>query len=151
MTWLAHVISRVALRTHPFTCATSRFSAAPTHLTTAALPRIELFRALQELLSAYPTPPTLKHVLLDHLHNLLRQTLPFDPQAAKLLAARFLTPDLDTERVVDALSKATEELFRAALHADSRSRHGLEGAFAEFTLEWCEKPLDDNLVRLCSL
>ncbi|KAI9067095.1 hypothetical protein FKP32DRAFT_1564309 [Trametes sanguinea] len=110
-----------------------------------ALPKIELFRALHELISGYPSPPSLKEAILDHLHALLRETLPSDPAAIKLSATRRLTPDLSGEALVDALKSANDVLSEAVRTSDGEARRGVAVVYAEFVEEWCGKDVDDSL------
>ncbi|KAL7281262.1 hypothetical protein ACG7TL_004570 [Trametes sanguinea] len=110
-----------------------------------ALPKIELFRALHELISGYPSPPSLKEAILDHLHALLRETLPSDPAAIKLAATRRLTPDLSGEPLVDALKSANDVLSDAVRTSEGEARRGVAAVYAEFVEEWCGQGVDDSL------
>ncbi|CDO69297.1 hypothetical protein BN946_scf184976.g16 [Trametes cinnabarina] len=110
-----------------------------------ALPKIELFRELHELISGYPSPPSLKEAILDHLHALLRETLPSLPAAVKLSATRRLTPDLSGEALVDALKSANDVLSAAVRTSDGDARESVAAVYAEFVEEWCGKDVDDTL------
>ncbi|KAI0093162.1 U3 small nucleolar RNA-associated protein 6-domain-containing protein [Irpex rosettiformis] len=113
-----------------------------------ALPKPELFVALHELFSTYPTTPELRASLLDHLHSLLQQTLPTDPLAAKLSATRHLLPGLSGVPLVDALRTANEQLSSAVRDAWSHSHDSdaISSAYASFVEEWVQKPeLDTSL------
>ncbi|KAI0675026.1 U3 small nucleolar RNA-associated protein 6-domain-containing protein [Trametes maxima] len=111
-----------------------------------ALPKIELFQSLHELLSAYPSPPSLRDSLLDHLHALLRDTLPSSPAAIKLAATRRLTPELTGEPLVDTLKEANNVLSDAVRTSSGEAREGVATVYAEFAEEWCAKgDVDDSL------
>ncbi|KAI0645423.1 U3 small nucleolar RNA-associated protein 6-domain-containing protein [Trametes meyenii] len=111
-----------------------------------ALPKIELFKSLHELLSAYPCPPSLRDSLLDHLHALLRDTLPSSPAAIKLAATRRLTAELSGEPLVDALKDANNVLSDAVRTSSGEAREGVANVYTEFAEEWCAKDdVDDSL------
>ncbi|KAI8975808.1 U3 small nucleolar RNA-associated protein 6-domain-containing protein [Trametes punicea] len=110
-----------------------------------AIPKIELFNSLHELISGYPSPPCLREAILDHLHALLRETLPSLPAAIKLAATRRLTPDLSGEALVDALKNANDVLTVAVRTSSDEARDGVAGMYAGFVEEWCEKALDETL------
>ncbi|KAI0655912.1 U3 small nucleolar RNA-associated protein 6-domain-containing protein [Cubamyces menziesii] len=111
-----------------------------------ALPKIELFHSLHEMISAYPSPPSLREPLLDHLHAHLLETLPSLPAAIKLHATRYLTPDLSGEALVDALRTANDVLSEAVRTSPAETREGVASVYAEFIEEWCgKKDVDDNL------
>ena len=115
-----------------------------------ALPKIELFRSLHEMISAYPSPPSLREPLLDHLHAHLLETLPSLPAAIKLHATRYLTPDLSGEALVDALRTANDVLSESVRMCPAETREGVATVYAEFIEEWCgKKDVDDNLVSSC--
>ncbi|KAF5386261.1 hypothetical protein D9615_002379 [Tricholomella constricta] len=107
-----------------------------------ALPNIELFEALKALLTDYPSPPALRQAMLEHLYELLRQTLPDHAGAIKLLAGRFLSPDVKGEAFVDGLRQASEELVR---RAEDSAREDVFQVYAAFVEEWCGAPIDDNM------
>lgn len=114
-----------------------------------ALPTPALFTSLHTLISSYPCPVPLRESLLDHLHTLLQQTLPHDPQAIKLTATRRLTPALSGPELVDALKAANEKLSSAIKSAsDDSQKEGLGKVYGEFIDEWCAKDIDDSLVSL---
>ncbi|TBU43639.1 hypothetical protein BD309DRAFT_960198 [Dichomitus squalens] len=110
-----------------------------------AIPRIDLFASLHELISTYPSPPTLRESLLDHLHDHLRETLPSLPAAIKLSATRNLTPDMVGEPLVDALKSANEQLIAAVRTAANSSDPGVAKVYSEFVEEWCGQEIDDSL------
>ncbi|KAG5650269.1 hypothetical protein H0H81_012781 [Sphagnurus paluster] len=108
-----------------------------------ALPKIELFETLKTLLTEYPSPPSLREALLEHLYILVRETLPDHAGAIKLLADRFLTPDLKGEDLVDGLRQANEELVR---RAEEGAQEEILQVYAAFVEEWCGAPIDANMV-----
>ena len=114
-----------------------------------AIPRIDLFASLHELISTYPSPPALRESLLDHLHDHLRETLPSVPAAIKLSATRHLTSDLVGETLVDALKSANEQLIAAVRNAAGSVDSGVANVYAQFVGEWCGKEVDDSLVSSC--
>ncbi|KDQ57693.1 hypothetical protein JAAARDRAFT_35378 [Jaapia argillacea MUCL 33604] len=112
-----------------------------------AIPKLEAFIALRDLLSTYPSPLRLRQALLDHLHALLHSTLPSDPHAVKVYCSRHLTPGLEGEDLISALKTANQELVRAVNDATD-NREPLASAYVQFVAEWCRKEIDANL-RLC--
>ncbi|TCD64878.1 U3 snoRNP protein [Steccherinum ochraceum] len=122
-----------------------------------ALPKSELFVALHELLTTYPSPEHLKTSLLDYLHALLQETLPGDPKAIKLTATRFIAPSLDIHSpdFIDILRNANEKLVAGVRSAwastqgteadQERLREGMAEVYAQFVYEWCQKDVDVNL------
>ncbi|KAI0690201.1 U3 small nucleolar RNA-associated protein 6-domain-containing protein [Cerioporus squamosus] len=110
-----------------------------------AIPKIELFTSLHELISAYPSPPSLRESLLDHLHALLHQTLPSDPAAIKLSATRHLKADLVGEPLVDALKDANEQLLAYIRSTGGPVSPPVAAVYADFVEEWCGKDVDDTL------
>lgn len=122
----------------------------------SALPKAELFASLHSLIATYPTTPDLRTALLDHLHDLLQQTLPTDPVAVKLYATRNLLPELEGTALVDALKAANEQLSSAVnsacTSARSETAHGMALAYAGFIEEWVQKDeLDTALVGCYAL
>ncbi|TFY56252.1 hypothetical protein EVJ58_g7756 [Rhodofomes roseus] len=109
-----------------------------------ALPKIELFISLQELLTGYPCPPSLRDTLLDHLFTLLHETLPADPAAIRLSATRHLLPDLEGEALVDTLKDANERLA-SAVRDQNGADERLASVYASFVQDWCRKDIDDSL------
>lgn len=114
-----------------------------------ALPKIELFASLHELISTYPSPRPFRESLLDHLHSLLRRTLPSLPAAIKLSATRHLTPDAAGESLVDELKRANETLYETVRSTEGEATTGVACVYAEFVEEWCGKDVDDSLVSCC--
>lgn len=120
-------------------------SAATTANSWIALPKIELFISLQDLLATYPCPPSLRDTLLDHLFTLLHETLPDDPAAIRLFATRHLLPDLTGEALVDALRNANEQLASAVRNQNAGNER-LASLYTGFVQAWCQKTIDDSLV-----
>ena len=121
------------------------------------MPEPDLFISLHDVISSYPSPQSLRSSLLDHLHELLRSTLPHNASAIKLTATRFLTPDLDGAQLIDQLKQANETLSNAIrniiLSGRTQTRDEREQldsfseVYAEFIDEWCRKDeLDPALV-----
>lgn len=110
-----------------------------------ALPKIGLFTSLHELITAYPSPPSLKESLLDHLLVTVCNTLPDDPFVVKLSATRALKPNLEGKELIEAL-KTANEFFLSAINNEGKTGEGFLRTYAEFVEEWCRAPIDDNLV-----
>ncbi|KAH9855257.1 U3 small nucleolar RNA-associated protein 6-domain-containing protein [Lenzites betulinus] len=109
------------------------------------IPKIELFTSIHDLITTYPSPPSLRESLLDHLHALLRDTLPSLPAAIKLSATRSLVADLPGEQLVDALRHATDALAEAVRTSSGEAREGMARVYTDFIEEWCGKTADDSL------
>ncbi|KZT26817.1 hypothetical protein NEOLEDRAFT_1155534 [Neolentinus lepideus HHB14362 ss-1] len=120
-----------------------------------ALPNLSLFSSLHDLLTAYPSPPSLRASFLEHLYTLLRETLSTEPGAVRLLAQRFFH-DKDAD-LVDALRSANEamargvkeiwgaEQVRISKKGEDRGQ-AMEKEYVEFVVSWCNKEdLDENL------
>ncbi|TFY75773.1 hypothetical protein EWM64_g8237, partial [Hericium alpestre] len=58
-----------------------------------ALPKLDLFVSLQHLIRTYPSPPSLRELLLEHLYAQLKTALPTDPDAVRLHATRALASE----------------------------------------------------------
>lgn len=100
-----------------------------------------LFQELHSLLSIYPTP--LRESVLEHLHEVLLETLPGDAGALKLHASRLLPGSAEaSEDFVEKLRAANEELLGQA----KRQGGAVSCAYAEFVEEWCQRDLDADLV-----
>lgn len=111
-----------------------------------ALPKTELFISLHNLITSYPSPPSLRESLLDHLLAELRTTLPDEPLGLKLSATRSLKPDVDGEDLVEALKIANEKLLIVLKHNGKNGESFLR-LYADFVEEWCRPDIDVNLVR----
>ncbi|KAF7979883.1 hypothetical protein HWV62_40667 [Athelia sp. TMB] len=111
----------------------------------AALARIELFDALYGLITTYPSPPSLRESLLDHLLTQLRSVLPNDPLAVKLSVARCLRPDAEGEELVEAL-KLANETHLAAIRVKRNNVESFRRLYADFVEDWfCRSGIDDHL------
>jgi U3 small nucleolar RNA-associated protein 6 len=111
-----------------------------------ALPKTELFTSLNNLITSYPSPPSLREILLDHLLAELRTTLPDEPLGLKLSTMKALKPDVDGENLVLALKDANENML-AGVKNRGKNRESFLRAYAEFVEEWCRPSIDANLVR----
>lgn len=100
---------------------------------------------LKAVIAEYPSPVELRKLLLDHLYDLVRSTLPGDAQAARLLADRHIAPDLKGEKLVDGVQRANEELLA---EAKSRRQEEIYQAYADFVEDWCQKAIDQHLVSI---
>ncbi|KAG0706054.1 U3 small nucleolar RNA-associated protein 6-domain-containing protein [Suillus ampliporus] len=121
-----------------------------------ALPSISLFSALEDLIRSYPSQEHLRTALLDHLYGVLKDTLPGDHHAVKILATRKLRELVshensddsvmtEGEEFVDALQAANEYLS-AAGGLESTNASGMAEVYVEFIEEWYKLPtLDPNL------
>ncbi|KAF8170239.1 U3 small nucleolar RNA-associated protein 6-domain-containing protein [Mycena galopus ATCC 62051] len=110
----------------------------------AAVDRTELFEALIALIHEFPLADGVQNVLLEQVYGLLRTSRPRDPQAAKLLAQRFLTADLEGEDLVNALQQANEEMIGLC----EREKFGAT-VYVEFAAA-CHKRMMDPALRVSS-
>ncbi|KAF9059793.1 U3 small nucleolar RNA-associated protein 6-domain-containing protein [Rhodocollybia butyracea] len=112
-----------------------------------ALPQIELFESLNQLLTTYPSPPFLRQSLVIHLDLLLRSTLPRHPRAIKILYTRLLTSTCDTvspapssnavpqgQALIQGIQRANE--FLISILSESQEEP-LCQVYAQFVLDWC--------------
>lgn len=106
-----------------------------------------LFTSLHELITAYPSPPSLKESLLDHLLITVCTTLPNDPSAVKLSATRALKPNVEGKELVEALKTANEKIL-AAINNEGKTGEDFLRTYAEFIEEWCRAHIDDNMVSM---
>ncbi|KAH9055450.1 U3 small nucleolar RNA-associated protein 6-domain-containing protein [Lactarius vividus] len=117
-----------------------------------ALPTIELFQSLQELIAGYPATEALRSALLDHLHERLTETLPGDASAVVLRATRVLAltsaEELAGGALVDALRRANEEMLKALDVAGQPPPEEMATAYAQFVEEWCGKEDVDAHLKL---
>jgi U3 small nucleolar RNA-associated protein 6 len=110
-----------------------------------ALPKVELFESLKTVLVESPCQSAVRQELLHSLYDLLRNTLPDEPSAIKLLANRFLTTELDGHAFVEGLRRANEEMIQ---NIKDGSREDILEMYVTFVEEWCNAPIDDNLASL---
>ncbi|KAK0213041.1 U3 small nucleolar RNA-associated protein 6-domain-containing protein [Desarmillaria ectypa] len=106
-----------------------------------ALPKIELFESLNDVITQYPVQPSLRESLVAHLDDLLRQRLHEHPRSMKLLASRFLGSDMAGCELVEGIRKANEMLMGAT---DGGEEGVLEG-YGNFVEQWCKAAIDENL------
>jgi hypothetical protein len=114
---------------------------APDHTPPTAIPNINLFIYLRNLITTYPSPASLREALLAFLYASLREALPGDPEALKLYATRKLNEDLHGEEFVNVLQAANEELRTAA-----EKDQNVYPVYAQFVDNWCQTKIDRNLV-----
>ncbi|KAF8629265.1 hypothetical protein AX17_005844 [Amanita inopinata Kibby_2008] len=107
-----------------------------------ALGKIELFDALKTVIEEHPCAPDLRHALLDHFYDLVRQTLPNDAKAIKLSASRFLTTGSKGIGLIEALGQANEEMLESAGNC---CREEVLEMYSEFVEEWCGRTMDENM------
>ena len=121
---------------------------SPDTVSLTALPRIELFTSLHDLIASYPSPPILRERLFDHLLDELRTTLPDEPLGIKLSATRALKPEVAGEDLVEALKDANQ-IMLASIKNEGKNRESYLRAYADFVEQWCRAAIDANLVCLC--
>lgn len=107
-----------------------------------AVPKIELFEALQDVLLSHPW--RIRHGMIEHLHACLDgapEGVRASARAAKLRATRRLGKELRGAELVERLGEAA-----GALAAEARMRRGGEASaiFADFTAEWCDRGAHDD-------
>lgn len=132
-------------------------------ITAVALPQIELFESLNQLITTYPSNSLLRESLITHLDALLRSTLPFHPRAITILYTRLLTSTADTasqassssanvealrgQALIEGIRRANEMLISLVSQTQEES---VRTVYAQFTLDWCGQNsvicLDENLV-----
>ncbi|KAJ7251806.1 U3 small nucleolar RNA-associated protein 6-domain-containing protein [Mycena haematopus] len=104
-----------------------------------AVDRIDLFEALITLIHEFPLADGVQGVLLEQVYGLLRTARPRDPQAARMLAERFLKPELEGEALVDGVQRANEEM--AGLCGDEE----MIGEYVEFAAAMHKRVMDAAL------
>ncbi|KAF9268817.1 hypothetical protein L218DRAFT_954258 [Marasmius fiardii PR-910] len=107
-----------------------------------ALPTIELFEALDQLITNHPSPPELRDSFLSHLDELLSASFPDHPKGIKLLCKRVLRPGMVGEQLIDGLKEANTKFLSRA--QTSRKEDMLQ-SYSEFVLEQYHTVLDDAL------
>lgn len=110
-----------------------------------ALPKVDLFVALETVISEYPSPPSLQDALLVHLYDVLGKTLPRNPRSMELRAQRYLMrrghPKHGAE-LVEGLRQANEEMLRVI---GDEVEECLTSSYARFVEHWYSKVEDDHL------
>lgn len=127
-----------------------------------AVPRIQLFSQLENLIRTQPCQHSLRANLMDELYFLLQKTIPGDPEAIKMQATRRLrelasetakdkaeTNRSENENMVDSIQYANEQLVHAVSNPPSdNARPQISVIYADFVKEWCQSPtLDPTLVN----
>lgn len=112
-----------------------------------ALPKVDLFVALETVISEYPSPPSLQDALLAYLYHVLGQTLPRNPRSMELRAQRYLTQRAKPKHgveLVEGLRQANEEMLQVI---GDEVEESLSNSYAQFVEHWYSKVEDDHLVR----
>lgn len=83
---------------------------------------------------------------------MLRVTLPDEPLAIRLFATRSLwrNPELEGVDLIDALKDANE-CFLSEIRDGGKHGEEILSVYADWVEEWCQAPIDDNLVRISLL
>lgn len=122
-----------------------RFPRSAYSLSHPALPKIELFVAIEATVAEFPSAVPLKEALLDTLFDALANALPRDPKAMEMRARRHLKGHPSAPGFVDGLRAANEEML--AILGESAEEPLLE-AYASFVETWWGKVEDEHLVRI---
>lgn len=109
-----------------------------------AVPKIELFESLKFVIVEHPCQANLRQALLDLLYDLLESSLPQHAGAMRLLASRFLKPGLHGESIVEGLRLTNEAMIK---NIGESSGEDVMEEYVRFVEEWCNAPIDENLVR----
>lgn len=127
-----------------------------------AIPRIQLFSQLENLIRTQPCQHSLRANLINELYSLLQKTIPGDSEAIKMQATRplrELVPETENddseangsenERLVDGIQYANEQLVRAIKNPpNDNARHQIPVIYADFVKEWCQlSTLNPTLVK----
>lgn len=101
------------------------------------------------MIKTYPSPPSLRDLLISYLLDVLRLTLPDEPLAIRLFATRSLwrNPEPEGVGLIDALKDANEH-FLSEIRDKGKHDEGILNVYADWVEEWCQSPIDDNLVRI---
>ena len=102
----------------------------------AAVPRVEMFAGMVDVVRGFPLAGDVRGKVLEHLYWVLGSTLPADPRAVVLHAARHVLPDAAGTALVDGVAAAAREVLAAA---------GLPGLGAAWTA-WAAG-VDASMVR----
>ncbi|KIM69184.1 hypothetical protein SCLCIDRAFT_104260 [Scleroderma citrinum Foug A] len=126
-----------------------------------AVPRIQLFSQLENLIRTQPCQHSLRANLMDELYFLLQKTIPGDPEAIKMQATRRLreltsetakdkaeTNRSENENMVDSIQYANEQLVHAVSNPPSdNARPQISVIYADFVKEWCQSPTLDPTLK----
>jgi hypothetical protein len=107
---------------------------------------VDLFVALETVISDYPSPPSLQDALLVHLYDVLGRTLPRNPRSMELRAQRYLKQSGQPKhgvQLVEGLRQANEEMLRVI---GDEVEESLSSSYARFVEHWYSKVEDDHLV-----
>ncbi|KDR75346.1 hypothetical protein GALMADRAFT_140862 [Galerina marginata CBS 339.88] len=108
-----------------------------------AIPRLEMFEWIKEVICNYPSPESLRRKLLEHLYEELRCTLPRDAGAVVFVASRMLSEGVAGKALVDGLQTANEEIVARIRAGDIGET--LWTAYRAFVQEWCAREMDSSL------
>lgn len=104
-----------------------------------AIPRVELFASIKEVIAGFPTTADLRKQLLNHLYDQVLKILGNEPKAIVFRACRFIGEEGGTELIL-GLDKASQEI---------RSLIGKgHSEYVKFVEEWCKRVEDVNMVSL---
>ncbi|KAJ8077009.1 U3 snoRNP protein [Marasmius tenuissimus] len=106
-----------------------------------ALPKIELFEALDELITTYPSPPELRDSLISHLDELLGSSLPDHPRGLQLVCGRVIS-GMAGEQLIDGIKVANTKFLS---HATSSNKEEMLQAYSHFVWEQYHMMKDDAL------
>ncbi|KAJ6593671.1 U3 small nucleolar RNA-associated protein 6-domain-containing protein [Mycena capillaripes] len=106
-----------------------------------AVDKLEMFEALIALMHEFPLADGLAGVLLEEVYGLLRVSRARDPKAARMLAERFLTPELEGEALVDGVQRANEEMMELC----GDGGEDMFGAYVSFAAAVCDRVMDGTL------
>lgn len=102
----------------------------------AAVPRVEMFAGMVDVVRGFPLAGDVRGKILEHLYRALGSTLPADPRAVVLHAARHVPADAAGTALVDGVAAAAKEVLAAS---------GVPGLGAAWTA-WAAG-MDPSLVR----
>ena len=77
----------------------------------AAVPRVEMFAGMVDVVRGFPLAGDVRGKVLEHLYWVLGSTLPADPRAVVLHAARHVLPDAAGTALVDGVAAAAREVL----------------------------------------
>lgn len=95
------------------------------------------------MITEHPSPVELQTWLLEHLYELVRTHLPGKAEGVRLLADRYLRPELKGVALVDGIHRAHEVLLR---EVKTYGGEAIFQVYAAFVEEWCQGPVDQHMV-----
>ncbi|KAL0581821.1 U3 snoRNP protein [Marasmius crinis-equi] len=107
-----------------------------------AMPKIELFEALNELITGYPSPPELRESLILHLDELLCSSLPDHPRGIQLICGRMVSSGMAGEQLINGIKAANAKFLSRA--SSSKKEETLQ-AYSHFVWEQYHMVPDDAL------